>query len=79
VTVTTEQLIDTIRRSLKLAKLDPLAKMGSVRGWDSLRHVHLLLELENAYQCEIPTDMFGSLTSVDSIVSYFRSNGYLVN
>jgi acyl carrier protein len=77
--LTQEQLIESIRQSLKLARLDPGAKMGSVRGWDSLRHVHLLLELEKTFQCEIPTDLFGTLTSVESIVSHFRSSGQLVD
>jgi acyl carrier protein len=77
--LTQEELIETIRRSLKIVRLDAADKMGSVRGWDSLKHVHLLLELEKTYQCEIPADQFGALTSVDSIISHFRSNGQLMN
>jgi acyl carrier protein len=77
--VTQEQLVESIRRTLKLARLEPSAKMGSVRGWDSLRHVHLLLELEKTFELEIPPDLFGTLTSVESIVSHFRSNGHIVD
>jgi len=69
--MTNEQILDAMRKSLRIPKLDETARMGSVRGWDSLRHVRLMLDLERACQAEIPADLFGSLTSVESIVAYF--------
>jgi acyl carrier protein len=77
--VTQTQLLETIKRSLRLNNLDASAKMGSVRGWDSLKHVHLLLELEKSCRVTIPADLFGSLTSVESIVTHFRQSGTLVD
>ena len=68
--MTQQHLLEAIRKSLKLAKLEETARMGSVRGWDSMRHVRLMLDLERVYQVEIPPDLFGSLTSVESIASY---------
>jgi acyl carrier protein len=72
-------LMDTIRKTLKLPKLDPDARMGSIRGWDSLRHVQLLLELERVCELEIPPDMFGTLTSVESIAGFLRDAGTMVD
>jgi acyl carrier protein len=73
--MTQEHLIGTMRKALRLPNLDAGAKMGAIRGWDSLRHVGLILELEKTYQVRIPPDQFGSLTSVDAITSYFRQQG----
>jgi acyl carrier protein len=73
------QLMDTIRKSLRLPKLGSDAKMGSIRGWDSLRHVQLLIELERVCQVEIPPDLFGTLTSVESISDFLRDAGTLAD
>jgi acyl carrier protein len=75
--MTREQILETIRKSLRLSKIDETAKMGSVRGWDSLRHIRLILDLEKSCQMQIPADLLGSLTSVESILSYFRDSGCL--
>ena len=75
--ITQTQLMDTIRKSLKLPKLEPDAQLGSIRGWDSLRHVQLLIELERVCQVEIPPDLFGTLISVESITAFLRDAGTL--
>jgi len=75
--MTADQLLATMRKALKLPNLGMGDQMGSVRGWDSLRHVQLLLELETTFNVEIPVDMFGTLTSVASILAYFRASGNL--
>ena len=75
--MTRVELLDTIRKSLRLPKLDPDAQMGSVRGWDSLRHVQLLIELERVCAVEIPPDLFGTLISVESITAFLSEAGSL--
>jgi acyl carrier protein len=75
--MTAEQLLDKIRKSLRLPNLEAGARMGAVRGWDSLRHVRLMLELEKEFGVRIPTDQFGSLTSVEAIGTYFSQCGKL--
>ena len=77
--ITQTQLMDTMRKSLRLPKLDPDSRMGSIRGWDSLRHVQLLIELERVCQVEIPPDMFGTLISVESITAFLREAGSLAD
>jgi acyl carrier protein len=73
------QLMDIMRKSLKLPKLEPDSKMGSIRGWDSLRHVQLLVELERIFEVEIPPDMFGTLISVETITTFLRETGSLAD
>ena len=77
--ITQAQLMDTIRKSLRLPKLDTDAKMGSIREWDSLRNVQLLIELERICEVEIPPDMFGTLVSVESITAFLRDAGSLAD
>ena len=77
--ITRSQLLDTMRKSLKLPKLDLDSRMGSIRGWDSLRQVQLLIELERVCEVEIPPDMFGTLISVESITAFLHSAGRLAD
>jgi acyl carrier protein len=72
-----EQLLDKIRTTLRLPTLGPEATMGSVRGWDSLRHVRLMLELEKEFGVRIPVSDFGKLSSVAGIIAHFTSSGKL--
>ena len=75
--MTPQEITHAICKSLKLPKLDAAARMGGVRGWDSLRHVRLMLDLEKAFQVKIPVEEFGELTSVESIVSYLTASAGL--
>lgn len=67
-----DRIRETIRRSLGLPQLDANARMGSVRGWTSLRHVRLLLDLERELGVRVPVERFGALTSVPAIVAFFE-------
>jgi acyl carrier protein len=68
--MTQDELLALMRKSLRLPDLAADARMGSVRGWDSLRHLRLLLDVEQACKIRIPTEQFGSLTSVEAILAY---------
>ncbi len=70
--MTEQLLLDTMRKSLRLPNLDVNDRMGTVRGWDSLRHVRLMLQLEREFKVKIPVDQFGALTSVEAILAFFR-------
>jgi acyl carrier protein len=70
-----EQLLEVIRKSLRLPNLDATGRMGAVRGWDSLRHARLMLELEKTCGVRIPIDQFGALISVEAIFAWFRKSG----
>jgi acyl carrier protein len=72
-----EQILDIIRKSLRLPKLTHNDRMGSVVGWDSLQHIRLMLQLEKEFKVKIPTHQLGGLTSVAAIVAYFTQSGSL--
>jgi acyl carrier protein len=71
--VTAEQILEAIRKSLGLPHLDATMRMGGVQGWDSMRHVKLLLDLEKVFKVRIPTDRFGSLTSVSALIAFLQT------
>lgn len=75
--MTRDELLAVMRKALRLPDLAPDARMGSTRGWDSLRHLKLLLDLEKAAKVRIPTDQFGTLTSVDAILAFLQQQGRL--
>ena len=75
--MTEEQLLDKMRKSLRLPNLDATGRMGAVRGWDSMRHARLMLELEKEFGVRIPMDQFGVLISVEAILAWFRKGGKL--
>jgi hypothetical protein len=64
-----------MRKSLRLPDLAAGGRMGAVRGWDSLRHVRLMLDLEKEFGVRIPVDQFGALTSVEAILAWFCKSG----
>jgi acyl carrier protein len=44
--------------------------------WDSLRHVELVFELEEAFKINIPqADIAGLFSSTDEVLSYLRRQG----
>ncbi len=69
-----EEVITVIKKSLRVAHLDEGARMGSVRGWDSMRHVRLMLDLEKAFHVKFPVDLFGTLTSVEAILAFLQTH-----
>jgi acyl carrier protein len=75
--ITQAALLELIRSMLRLKTLGDTAALGKVRGWDSLKHVEIMLALETQLGVKIPAETFGELTSVESIVSYLGEKGLL--
>ena len=47
----------------------------SLPGWDSLRHLELMLELEMSFGVRIPADEMPELTSIGAIEEALRDHG----
>ena len=47
----------------------------SLQGWDSLRHLELMLELEMSFGVRIPAEEMPELTSVAAIEEALREHG----
>ena len=43
--------------------------------WDSLRHLNLMLALEDTFQVALTVEEIGQLTSVAAILAYLRDRG----
>ena len=52
---------------ISLAQVNDELSYGSIREWDSLNHVNLMLALEREYGAEIDEDRMVELTSVEAI------------
>lgn len=50
----------------------PTATMNDALEWDSLAQIHLVMELEAAFSCNIPPVQIEKLTSYQAISSYLR-------
>lgn len=67
-----ERLIaETLRIPLE-SVTDDLA-FSSIREWDSLSHVNLMLVLESTFSAEIDEDLMVELTSVEAIRRFVTS------
>ena len=51
------------------------ADSASLAGWDSLRHLELMLELEMSFGVRIPAEEVHELTSVGAIEEALREHG----
>lgn len=48
--------------------------MQSVPQWDSLKHLLLMMDIERAFEIEIPADTLASLTSLNSLIQFLNQN-----
>ena len=51
------------------------ASPETLEGWDSLRHLEIMLELEMQFGVRIPTEEVPELISVDAIEEALRAHG----
>jgi acyl carrier protein len=49
------------------------ARATTLAGWDSLRHLELMLAIEREFSIRIPTDRLVDLVSLDDLVVYLES------
>ncbi len=52
-------------------KIDNL-KLGGLKGWDSLGHVNLLLEIEKTFQIKFDSKIFLRLNTIKEIKKYLN-------
>ena len=72
-------IASTLRLSAAEAKALSLSdSIHTVRNWDSLGHIRLVLALEAAYDVSIPDTDAIQLTSVERIVTFLRQRSVTV-
>lgn len=69
---TFEKVRDIIVKNLKIdeARVSEGAKFGDDLGMDSLAQAELIMELEKAFDCEIPEDAAENISTVGDAVKY---------
>jgi acyl carrier protein len=53
--------------SVDVASIGPDASMDTIESWDSLRHMNLVLALEEEFKVSIPDEDAGNITSYQLI------------
>jgi acyl carrier protein len=56
-------------------EVPPDASAETFDGWDSLRHIELMLELELGFGVRIPAEQVPELTSIAAIEDALRAHG----
>lgn len=65
-------LLEVMKTNLGIANLTSTDGMGKTNGWDSLAHVQLIIELESITGKSLDGDLIARLTTVESLVNYFK-------
>lgn len=67
------QVITIFNRVMKsrFSELDSIS-MQNYSDWDSVKHILLMMELENNFDIQIPSESFSQLISIDDIYHFIR-------
>ena len=66
-----------LQKKLKIKKINkPVSqlKFGSLKGWDSLNHFQILLEVEKEFKIKFTTEIFTKIKSILDIKKYIKEN-----
>ncbi len=74
---TKQEVMQFIQTELSLKQIEDGTTMGQVRGWDSLKHVDLILSFSDKYKVQIPPSRIGELISVSALTEYLREENIL--
>jgi len=50
-------------------------KLKDLKGWDSLKHFHLLLEVEKKFNIRFSPETFNKIKSIKDIMNEIKKNG----
>jgi len=65
-----KKIIQALKKTFPKSKIPQKIenlKIGDIKGWDSLAHVNLLLEIEKIFKFKFGTKIFLSLQSIKNI------------
>jgi acyl carrier protein len=75
--MTVDEFREILARILRIKEVTLQEGMKTTRGWDSLRHIQLVLELERYSGVEIPPEVFGSLDSAQALMKFLQEHDAL--
>lgn len=62
-----DQIIEIMKRVFSTDDITPLTSQQNCDKWDSLRHLNLIVELEDAFDMEFEPEEIAEMKSVDAI------------
>lgn len=68
-----EKVIDIVKDILDIQEVDTAANILDDLGADSIAVMEIVMELEEAFDFEVPQEDIMNLTTVDDIVTYIES------
>ena len=68
------KILEKIFKNSKIKNKIENLGIGKVKGWDSLKHFHLLLEIEKEFNIKFATKTFSNLKSISQIIKEINKN-----
>ena len=68
-----ERVIEVVQKCFESTTIDMDSSLGSVKDWDSVKQLFILMEVEREFNISIPESRLTELTSLVSIVDYLNS------
>ena len=68
-----EKVLDIMREVFELDEVAPDASQKNCPRWDSLHHLTLAAELEEAFDVELEPEEIAEMTDVDRVVAMLKS------
>lgn len=62
-----EKIIEIMKRVFAVSDLDATASQTTCEKWDSLNHLNLIVELEDAFDMEFEPEEIATMTSFDAV------------
>lgn len=72
-----KKLLKVLKKTFKKSKFqNNLSKLrlSSIKEWDSLKHFHLLLEIEKEFNLRFSSDVFSKIKTMEDIISTIKEN-----
>ena len=63
-----------IIHSLPVKQIDADSSPKTIEAWDSIRHITLVMALEEEFDTEIPDEEAEKITTVQSAIDYINAN-----
>lgn len=70
-----QKVILIIREVIKSESVDEFSKIGLPYQWDSLNHIHIILQIESRFDLTIGASNVAHLTSVAAIIRFLAEQG----
>lgn len=70
-----EKVLEILKLVLENNTIDKNCSQDSCEAWDSMNHLNLILELQDAFNLEFEPEEISKMTNFNSIVTMLNSKG----